>query len=213
MKYKGFLFDLNGTMVNDVLYHVNAWYRILNELGAGISYERAKQECYGKNQELLERVLPKRFTPEEKDLISQEKEKQYRDEFKPHLKLIPGLHNFLAQWHARGIKMGIGSAAIRSNVDFVLDGTCIRKYFDAIVSADDVSHSKPDPETFMKCAQLLDIPSRECLVFEDAPKGAESAELAKMDCIILTTLHKQDEFHRLHNIKQFIPDYSNLVLS
>ncbi len=55
---KAFLFDLNGTMINDMEYHIRAWYRILNELGANISMEKMKEECYGKNHELLERIFP-----------------------------------------------------------------------------------------------------------------------------------------------------------
>ena len=74
--------------------------------------------------------------------------------------------------------MAIGSAAIQSNIDFVLDGLHIRHYFDAIVSADDVTHSKPDPETYIKCAGKLGMDPDDCLVFEDAPKGAESAKNA-----------------------------------
>ncbi len=58
---KAFLFDLNGTMINDMSFHIRAWHRLLNELGANISMERVKEECYGKNHELLERVFPGRF--------------------------------------------------------------------------------------------------------------------------------------------------------
>jgi Predicted phosphatase/phosphohexomutase len=55
---KAFLFDMNGTMINDMQYHISAWHRILNEFGANISMERMKEECYGKNHELIERILP-----------------------------------------------------------------------------------------------------------------------------------------------------------
>jgi beta-phosphoglucomutase family hydrolase len=213
MNYKAFLFDLNGTMIDDVSYHIKAWYRILNQLGANISMERARAECYGKNQELLERVLPNRFSSEEKDRISMEKEIQYRQEFSPHLKLIDGLKGLLDDSESKGIKMAIGSAAIQSNIDFVLDGLNIRHYFDAIVSADDVIRSKPDPETYLKCAALLDIDPPDCLVFEDAPKGAESAASAGMDCVIITTLHQPPEFNGLTNINSFIKDYNNFSLA
>jgi beta-phosphoglucomutase len=213
MKYKAFLFDLNGTMIDDVPYHINAWYRILNELGANITRERAKQECYGKNQELLERVLPDRFSNEEKDRISLEKETQYQEEFKPHLKLISGLEAFLKQSRKEGVKMGIGSAAIRANIDFVLDGLHLRDYFDSIISADDVAYSKPDPETYRKCAAALEIPASDCLVFEDAPKGVESAQNANMDCVVITTLHTAAEFTSCNNIIAFIEDYNNFKVT
>jgi beta-phosphoglucomutase len=212
MKYKAFLFDLNGTMINDMRYHIKAWYRILNELGAGISIERTKQECYGKNQELLERIFPDRFSEEEKNKISFEKEKQYQKEFSPHLKLIKGLDIFLKRSKETGTKLAIGSAAILFNIEFVIDGLQIRPYFKAIVSADDVKHSKPDPETYIKCADKLTIHPKDCLVFEDAPKGAESAKNAGMDCIIITTLHKPEEFNNYNNVISFIEDYNNFSL-
>jgi haloacid dehalogenase superfamily, subfamily IA, variant 3 with third motif having DD or ED len=103
--------------------------------------------------------------------------------------------------------MGIGSAAILFNIDFVLDGLQIRNYFDAIVSADDVTKSKPDPETFLRCAQLLNVESGDCLVFEDSPKGTESALHAGMKCVALTTMHRPDEFDDV-NIIKFIDHYS-----
>ena len=81
MHYKAFLFDLNGTMIDDMPYHVKAWHRILNELGADITMERMKQECYGKNHELLERIFPGRFTEEEKNRMSLAKERQYQKEW------------------------------------------------------------------------------------------------------------------------------------
>jgi beta-phosphoglucomutase-like phosphatase (HAD superfamily) len=58
MRYKAFLFDLNGTMINDMEYHIKAWHRILNDLGVDISMEKMKTECYGKNEEILERICP-----------------------------------------------------------------------------------------------------------------------------------------------------------
>ncbi|HEY6506334.1 MAG TPA: HAD family phosphatase [Chitinophagaceae bacterium] len=212
MKYKAFLFDLNGTMIDDMPYHIKAWYRILNELGAAISIERVKEECYGKNQELLERIFPGRFSQAEKDKISIEKEQQYQREFRPHLKLIKGLDTLLLRSHNEGIKMAIGSAAILYNIDFVIDGLHIREYFDAIISADDVNHSKPDPETYNKCAGQLAVTPGNCLVFEDAPKGVETAQNAGMDCVVITTMHRKEEFENYNNVVAFIDDYNKFEL-
>ena len=208
-QYKAFLFDLNGTMINDMSYHISAWHRILNDLGSSISLQQMKEECYGKNHELLERIFPGRFSFEEKDNMSYEKERQYQEQFKPNLKLIDGLADFLKAAHQKGIKTAIGSAAIMFNIDFVLDGLSIRPYIDAIVSADDVDMSKPHPETFLKCAEQLAIASADCLVFEDAPKGTEAAMKAGMNCIVITTLHKKEEFSDCKNVIGFIKDYND----
>ena len=209
---KAFLFDMNGTMINDMQYHITAWHRILSDLGANISLDEMKDECYGKNHELIERICPGKFTEEEKNRMSYEKEKVYQQEFKPHLKLIDGLERFLKNAQEEGVKLAVGSAAIMFNIDFVLDGLSIRKYFDAVVSADNVTKSKPDPETWLKCAEKLKVSTDECLVFEDTPKGAESAWNANMDCIIITNLHDKKDFKNFKNVIGFINDFNEISL-
>ncbi len=206
---KALLFDLNGTMVDDMEYHIKAWHRITHELGGDLSMEAVKAECYGKNAEVLERIFPGRFSPEEKNTLSIEKEIQYRREFRPFLKLIDGLGLFLETAKKKGWKMGIGSAAIMDNVDFVLDGLQIRHYFDTIISADQVVHSKPDPETFLLGAQALQTDPARCIVWEDAPKGVESAKNAGMKSVVLTTMHEPHEFSQYTNILLFTPDYNH----
>lgn len=210
---KAFLFDLNGTIIDDMAFHVKAWHRIVNELGANLSLEQVKTECYGKNHDLLDRIFPGRFTTEEKDRMSFEKEKQYQLEFRLHLRLINGLDHFLKEAKHKDIRMGIGSAAIMFNIDFILDGLHIRHYFDAIVSADDVEFSKPHPETFIKCADKLNISYQDCVVFEDAPKGVEAAANAGMKCMVLTTMHTAGEFQQYDNIIAFAEDFTSPVFS
>lgn len=211
--HRAFLFDLNGTMIDDMAFHIRAWHRIANSLGAGINLQRTKEECYGKNGDFIERVFPGRFTDEEKDRIGTEKEQGYQEEFRPHLKLIDGLDPFLRGARDCGIKTAIGSAAIRFNVDFVLDGLNIRPLIDAIVCADDVDESKPHPETFLQCAGALHVAASDCLVFEDAPKGVEAAQNAGMDCVVITTLHRPGEFSQYKNIVGFIADYHDEQLT
>lgn len=210
MQYQAFLFDLNGTMIDDMPYHVKAWHEILNSLGANISLDRMKQECYGKNDELLERMFPGRFSEAEKRRMSYAKEEAYQAAFRPHLKLLEGLPAFMEASHAQGIRMAIGSAAIMFNIDFVLDNLDIRKYFDAIVSADDVVHSKPHPETYLACAERLAVEPSRCLVFEDAPKGVESAARAGMQAAVILGMHEKDEFAVYNNIVAFGRDFVDL---
>ena len=211
-KAKAFIFDLNGTMINDMPYHIGAWHQQLTALGSTLSLEEVKHQCYGKNDELLERVFPGKFSMQEKLSIGANKEALYRVEFKPHLKLIEGLEHFIVKAFEKNIKMGIGSAAITLNIDFVIDHTQIRKYFDAIVSADDVSISKPHPETFLKCAAQLGYAPSDCIVFEDTPKGVLCAQSAGMKTIVIKGMHQEAEFADFDNILFFIEDYTHLEL-
>jgi beta-phosphoglucomutase len=206
---KAFIFDLNGTMINDMSYHTKAWQNLLNnELGGNFTWDQVKPNMYGKNPEVLVRMFgPERFTMDEMNRLSYEKERRYQQEFLPYLELLPGLHDFLENTHQKGIPMAIGSAAIPINIDFVLDNLHIRHYFKAIVSADDVELSKPHPETFLKAAQLLNVDPADCLVFEDVPKGAEAAANAGMKAVIITTTHQPDEFKGLQNVLHFAGDF------
>lgn len=208
---KAFIFDLNGTMINDMPYHTKAWlYLLNNDLGGNFTSEEIKFQMYGKNPEVLVRLLgPDRFTPEEMNSYSLEKEKRYQDEYLPHVKLLPGLPDFLESAYQKAIPMAIGSAAIPFNIDFILDNLKIRHYFRVIVSADDVVLSKPHPETFLKAAQFLGVPVTNCIVFEDVPKGAEAASNAGMKAVILTTTHPAEDFKGQLNIVHFADDFND----
>jgi HAD superfamily hydrolase (TIGR01549 family) len=208
---RAFIFDLNGTMINDMEFHIRAWTHILNEdLKAGMTYDQVKSQMYGKNSELFIRVFGEgKMTEEEMAYWSMEKEKRYQQDYRPHLRLIDGLDEFLKRAYEAKIPMGIGSAAIPFNIDFVLDQLGIRKYFSAIVSADDVEISKPNPETFSKAARLLNESPADCLVFEDAPKGVEAARNAGIPCVVITTLHVPNEFPSADHVVAFIKDYND----
>lgn len=209
-----FIFDLNGTLIDDMEFHNAAWYAILNEeLKAGLTKEEVKSQMYGKNAELLERVFGKgHFSEAEVADISLRKERSYQAAFRPHLRLIAGASAFLEKARNAQIRMGIGTAAIPFNIDFVLDNLRIRHYFSSIVSADDVEKSKPDPETFLRGARELKVAPASCIVFEDAPKGVEAAARAGMSCIVLTTMHKKDEFAVYPNVLHYIEDYTDIWL-
>jgi HAD superfamily hydrolase (TIGR01509 family) len=207
---KAFLFDLNGTMIEDMSYHINAWHTIFIKLGANHTLQQSQAQCYGKNAEILERIFPGRFSHEEKEKIGDDKEAVYRIEYKPFLKLISGLNEFLAAAKNHKIKMAIGSAAMKLNVDFVVDNLNIRHYFDAIISGDDVVKSKPDAETYLKCADALNIQPQQCLVFEDVPKGVESAANAGMITAVITGLHNREEFADFDNVVRFLKNYTGL---
>jgi HAD superfamily hydrolase (TIGR01509 family) len=210
-KTHAFIFDLNGTMINDMEYHTRGWLYTLNDiLGGNFTWDEVKPQMYGKNQDVLVRMFGAgKFTDEEMARLSLEKEKRYQQEFLPHLALLPGLAEFLEKAYQQDIPMAIGSAAIPFNIDFVLDKLNIRHYFKAIVSADDVVFSKPHPETFLKAAQLLNVEPTDCLVFEDVPKGAEAAQNAGMNTVILTTTHQPEEFKDLQNVLHYADDFTD----
>ena len=210
-KPEAFIFDLNGTMVDDMDFHGKAWYEIIhNELGANLSYEEVAKEMYGKNEEVLARIFGEgKFSPDKIQYLSIKKEKLYQNAFRPHLQLIKGLGAFLKASYEQGIKLAIGSAAIPFNIDFVVDALNLKHYFSAVISAEDVIKSKPDPETFVKAAQELNLKPNACIVFEDSPKGVEAAQNAGIKCVVITTVHTEEDFGKCSNILAYIKDYTD----
>lgn len=213
MKKVGFIFDMDGTMVDNMMVHHRAWQTKLKEVGLDLSLEEVIARCHGRNDEILERLFGERMTPAERLRISQEKEAGYRLTFREQLRLVNGLPEFLEQAHAAGIPLAIGTAAIIENVDYVLDELQIRHYFTAIVTEGDVTKGKPDPEVFHKAADLLGVPYSDCLVFEDSPTGVRAASNAGMYAVAITTTHQRPDFDGFTNILTFSPDYTRLTLA
>ena len=212
---EAFLFDLNGTMIDDMQYHLEVWFEVITkDLGANLTREEVRSQMYGKNEEVLIRIFGEsRFKQFNFEAISQAKEERYQEIYKPHLQLLPGLPDFLQSTKEKKIKMAIGSAAPPFNIDFVLDNLKIRDYFQAVVSGVDVVESKPHPEVFLKAAKSLGVKPSSCIVFEDAPKGVEAAANAGIECVVVTTMHDANEFTAYNNVRLFIKDFLDPRLS
>jgi HAD superfamily hydrolase (TIGR01509 family) len=212
MEQQAIIFDMDGTMVDNMMLHHHCWQRTLKNYGLDLTIPEVKATCHGRNLEIIERLFPGRYTLEERGRISFEKESEYRRLFLPDLQLVAGLPELLETAKRAGIPMGIGTAASADNVNYVLDNLHIRHYFSAIVDADDVEKGKPEPDVFFKVADLLGVPYSRCLVFEDSPTGAKTALNAGMKAIILTTTHTADEFANIASVIRCVPDYTDIDL-
>ena len=214
MRYKAFIFDMNGTMIDDMQYHEEAWYHILvNRMKVNLTRQQVKSHMYGKNEEMFDRVFgPGKFSKEEIDAIVMQKETQYQKDFLPDLKLIKGLDALLAKAKSSDVKMAIGTAAIPYNVNYVLDNLNIRSYFPVIITANDVAVSKPNPDVFLKAAGELGIAPNECLVFEDSPKGIEAARHGGMQAVGITSYHTAEELKN-DNVLCVVNDYTDALLN
>ncbi len=213
-RYKAFIFDLNGTMIDDMHYHEMAWHDVfVNQLKAPLTPEQVRTQLYGTADEIFARVFGAgRFSKEEIDTITDQKESRYREEFLPNLKLIDGLNTFLVTAKSKGIALAIGTAAPTLNVDFVIDNLNLGEYFPVIIGPNDVTKSKPHPEVFLNAASQLGISPEDCVVFEDSPKGIEAAARAGMKAIGITSYHTADEL-KSANLLFTIDDYTSQNLN
>jgi beta-phosphoglucomutase len=207
---KALIFDMDGTMVDNMMIHHRAWQQRLAQEGLHFSMAEVIEHCHGKNLEILERLFGDKYTEEQRLVISNEKEAIYREVFRDDIKLIDGLSELLATAFEHEIPLAIGTAAQYDNVNFVLDTLNIRNYFEIIVADVDVKKGKPDPEVFLKVAEKLGISPENCLVFEDSPVGAQAAQNAGMKSIILTTTHKKHEFENYTTLIKCINNYNEI---
>ncbi len=209
---QGFIFDMDGTMVDNMMTHHRAWQIKLRELGMDMSLQEVHRTIHGKNEEIIERLFGDRFTPEQRRQIAGEKEERYREVFLPKLKLIGGLHDFLMDCLSKNIPLSIGTAAPLANVNFVMNNLNLHSFFKKVVNSDDVSLGKPNPEVFEKAAAGIGIPLSNCLIFEDSPTGATTAFNAGCPVVVVLTTHKREEFEHLPNVVKYINDYTEITV-
>lgn len=185
MKYQGIIFDLDGVICSTDYYHYLAWKRLADKLGVYFD-ETINNRLRGVSRmESLEIILENyqgTLSNEEKESVAAEKNRIYREllkEMSPK-DLKAEVKKTLDLLHEKGFLLGIGSSS--KNAKFILERVGLGDYFDKISDGTNITHSKPDPEVFLKAAQYLGLSPKSCLVVEDAKSGLEAAIAAQMDC-------------------------------
>ena len=187
------IFDMDGVIVDTNPYHKISLKQFCEKYGYRLNEEDLIGKIYGRtNNEWIQNIfgpLPKERILE----LGEEKEAMFRALYKDVIKPLSGLDNFLKELEDRNIPKAIGTSAPRSNVDFVLEHTHLRKYFTTILDQSDVEHGKPNPEIYLKVADRLGFPPQQCIVFEDSLSGVESAQRAGAKVVGVTTTHSHEE--------------------
>lgn len=201
------IFDMDGTLVDNMHFHQQAWFAFLEDHGLTVS----EDEYHAKNAGILPEIIA-RFFPEVTDIeavyeLGRKKERKYQEIYRPHMQALPGLEVFLNTLRKAGIRTGLATAADRGNIDFTLDALGIREQFDVIVGAEEVSKGKPDPEVFLVTAQLLGVDPADCAAFEDSNPGIRAALAAGMRVVGLATTHTNDELS-IFPLHAIINDYN-----
>ena len=211
--YKAFIFDMNGTIIDDMPYHAAAWVEILAELGHPLTIEAFNRHLSGKtNEETLLEVMGAETPMARIKEISTEKEKRYQAVYQEHMEAIAGFMPFLKTLQEKNMPVAVATSANRFNIDFTLDGLGIREGITAVIGAEDIENSKPHPEIFLKAAAAIGIAPEDCLVFEDSFMGIEAARRANMDAYAMLTTLSEDEAMALPNVIGAASDYTAIRL-
>ena len=189
---------MDGVLVDNMHIHAKA-YDIFYERHGIASRQNVLKEFSGLgNDEIMQRLFPPERLAELGgwQLLSEEKEAIYRDLYEPTIRPTAGLLDFLEALRQAGICCAVGSSAGMRNIRFVFDKCGIAHYFQAVVSSEQVSRCKPDPEIYLKAAEALQLGPEECIVFEDARAVSEAGRRAGMKVVALATTLSREELER-----------------
>jgi beta-phosphoglucomutase len=181
---KAILWDLDGTLIDTSQYHWQAWTAELAALGRSITHTQFTA-CFGqRNDTVLRLWIDPDISSDDIHRISASKEERYRHMILAGgLQLLPGAESCLKMLHQAGWRQALATMTNRENIEAIFTVVRIEKYFDAVVTGDEVAHGKPEPDIFLQAANRVHVATERCIVIEDAPAGIEAARRAGMKSI------------------------------
>jgi len=198
MNKKGFIFDLDGVIVDTAKYHFLAWQKLAKNIGIDFSHEQNEQLKGVSRVKSLEKILAwgnKTISEDKFNALMASKNDDYLSFIAKmnHDEILPDVPKVLNYLKEQDQPISLGSAS--KNARQILEKVDLLKQFDAIVDGNDVSKAKPDPEVFLIAAKALSIKPEDCIVFEDSVAGVQAANTANMISIGIgekSVLHEAD---------------------
>lgn len=178
MKYDGVIFDLDGVLIHTDEYHYLAWKQVADKIGLPFNREINEKLRGVSRMASLEIILNgegSKFSQTEKEILAEEKNNIYRNYLSKLTKkdVEPVTVTVLKTLKEKGVKIAVGSSS--KNARFILERIGLLEMFDAISDGNNITHSKPHPEVFLKAAEYLNLVPSKCIVIEDAIAGIDAA--------------------------------------
>ena len=206
---KAIIFDMDGTLVDNIPFHRDAWLQFLQKHGIHLNASQFHAQNHGTIDEMIQRFFPQIQDPYQLYELGQEKERTYREMYRPHIHEVKGLTAFLQKLHAKGIEAHLATMGDPPNIDFTLDSLGIRSFFGFVTGGHEVSKGKPDPEIFLLSMQKAGLQPDECLVVEDSKGGIEAAKRAGISVIGISTSESKDTLKWLGCV-EVVEDFEEL---
>ncbi len=189
---------MDGVLVDNMHVHARAFDLFYERHGIA-NRQNVQKELSGLgNDEIMQRLFPSDTLAELGgwQSLSDEKEAIYRELYEPLIEPTKGLCGFLDELRRAEIRCAVGSSAGMRNIEFVFDKCGIASYFEVVISSEQVTRCKPDPEIYLRAAEALRLSPEECIVFEDARAGIEAGHRAGMKVVALATTLSREELER-----------------
>lgn len=189
---EAFIFDMDGTLIDSTQLDYEAWQQAMREYDAEFPYQDYIAKLGAKSSEIARQYLD--ISDDEIDALISRREGYFKQLVEEKgLSLLPHAEQFLQQVRNAHLKTALATGANAEKLEFIFTKLPLRQYFDAFVTADDVSNGKPDPEVFLQAAAKLGVEPANCVVMEDASNGLQAAKSGGMYCIALTTTRSADQ--------------------
>jgi beta-phosphoglucomutase len=187
MSTPAIIWDVDGTLLDSAEQHFRAWAKLAAEIGRPFTRADFAATFGMRNPEIIRKLFDPDATDARCAELGNRKEDLYRASVREEgVQLLPGVAELLAGFAHAGWPQAVGSSAPPGNVELLLGVTGTRHYFSQIVTGDDVTRGKPDPEVFLTAAAKLKAEPARCVVFEDAVAGVEAAKAGGMRCVAVT---------------------------
>lgn len=175
---KALIFDLDGTLSDSLPVHLATWNSIGDEYGFTFDPNILHEMTGRPTIEFAERVVEQYGLSEKPEILVKKKQEAFW-KLAHLLKPIDEVVSIVKAYHGK-LPMAVGTGAGRTSADLQLKELGLTKYFDAIVTANDVTKHKPEPETFLECARVMGVKPQFCQVFEDGDLGIKAAQKGGM---------------------------------
>ena len=203
----GVIFDMDGVLVDSADAHWESWRRLAQE-NRRTATRKLFAATFGRQNRDIVPILFGEVSAAKMQALSERKEALYRDLIRGHPPVVPGAVELIRSLFAAGAVLAVGSSGPRANIDLVLGAMGVIDAISVVVSADDVTRGKPDPQVFQLAAERLGLPPGRCIVIEDAPAGVLAAKAAGAHAVAVLIHHPRCAFPQADCLVDRLSDLS-----
>ncbi|MDN4587023.1 HAD family phosphatase [Xenophilus aerolatus] len=213
MRIEALIFDMDGTMIDSMPWHAKSWVAFARQHGIDMDVSEILARTTGRTGvECMREVFGRPLTDAECVKLVHQKEVLYRDLFGAQFTEVAGFTAFAKRAAAMGLKIAVGTAGDRHNIEFAMSRLAMDPLPLAIVGGDEGFSGKPTPAIFLEAARRIGVAPERCIVFEDAPFGIEAARRGGMRAVAVCSTHTPEELAGPH-VMAAVRDYNELAQS
>lgn len=187
----GVIFDMDGVLVDSADAHFHSWQLLVEKCGGSITRDQFASTFGRQNRDIVP-ILFGDVDNARLQSLADRKEAIYRDLIREHPPIVKGASSLIHALHENGIRMAIGSSGPRENIQLIVSAMGAADSISVIVSGDDVTRGKPDPQVFALAADRLGLCPEQCVVIEDAPVGIQAARAAGAHTVAVLLYHSAE---------------------